>query len=997
MRRNLYYGALLALVMGCAAYGGFDLPADFKSDIRPVIQLGHSGAVNTVAISPNDRFTVSGSADGTLKFWEVSTGRLIYTSYHHLNESSVSAFEGSEVEYQRITLRPQINCVDISANGRLLLSGSSDGNVIVTEIRTGNLIHVYRQHNKSVNAAAFSKGANLAVTGDAQGIIRVWQISAGRTIHKFHIKFRTSQITVLDFSPDGRMILAGDSEGIIRLIDLGAERRIQILGHHSSPVSAAKFSTDGRMAVSGSRDGSVKLWRINPRGEMSSLKGRNKNVIAVGFNRSGDRILSCAADGTVRIWNAGSMLIRTTRITHLAEIYTAVFSTDERFIITGGRDRTLKRSWLKTGCAINTFEGRSSRIHSVVFSPDGRLLLSAMRGQVNCWDMTTGRLRQIFKAKLYKDDPENIFKDQHPQSMQLSSVGFSPDGSQVVSLGIDGTYHAWRLATGNKIKTPERYATKLSTVAYSPDKRYSARGTRIIRVRDTENGRVIRRLDGHKKWVTAIAYSPDGRSILSGDAGGNLILWNVMMGIAVKRFSGHSAAVTSIDFSKAGRFVATGSWDNSCRIWDVASGQEIVKHIASPDGEWITSSPDGFYINSPEGHNLIHWSVPGDLETYSFEQFESEFKRPDMIAARLSWDHEISLISSDIAKPPRISITGQNEVITISEKQYPLQVTTSGAETIETLRVFLNGKPIHEVGATPNQSSFSLLVPLVFGVNRITAVAYDKRGFSSNPKFIDVISKNPELQRPNLHVYAIGVSRYARMQAEWQLQYAHTDAKAIITAFKSQEGKMFGSVSSTLLVNEQATADAILENLCAFKKAGEVDISIIFMAGHGVKTSDGDYYFLGYNGEFNNPQSDGLNWERLKKCLSHAKGRATLFLDACHSGSIVNETVVPNDEMAHQFFTGERAGVMVFTASKGRQSALESPDIGGGFGLFTWALTQGIGSRAVEADVNGNKVIEFMELVNFVERYVGEITDGAQTPWLSRKELFGDLPIAIVE
>jgi len=101
--------------------------------------------------------------------------------------------------------------------------------------------------------------------------------------------------------------------------------------------------------------------------------------------------------------------------------------------------------------------------------------------------------------------------------------------------------------------------------------------------------------------------------------------------------------------------------------------------------------------------------------------------------------------------------------------------------------------------------------------------------------------------------------------------------------------------------------------------------------------------------------------------------------------------------MAHQFFTGERAGVMVFTASKGRQSAMESPDIGGGFGVFTWALTQGIGSKAVEADVNGNQVVEFMELVNYTERTVSELTRGAQTPWLSRKELFGDLPIATVE
>ena len=793
------------------------------------------------------------------------------------------------------------------------------------------------------------------------------------------------------------MILAGDSEGIIRLIEVAAEQSMRILGHHSSRISSVKFSADGQKAVSGSWDGSVKLWDIGPQSQSISSISHKSKVIAADFNSDGRDILSCFSDGTVKVWNTNKDFINTSRIYHQATVYDAAFSADNRFVITGSRDRTLQQSWISTGRKIKSFKGRSSRIHSVIFSPDGSLLLSSMRGQVNCWDMTTGRLRQIFKADLYKDDPETRYKDTHHLSMYPNSIGFSPDGRLVVSKGFDGTYHVWNLETGKKISAPERYATKLSTVTYSPDKGYYARGTREIIFRDTSDDHVVKKLRGHQKWITALAFSTDGRSILSGDEGGNLILWNVGLGISVKQFSGHLSAITSIDFSPAGRFVATGSWDNTCRVWNVANGQEVLKLIASPDGEWITSTPDGFYTNSPEGHNLIHWSVMGGFETYSFEQFESKFKRPDIISKRLSWKHDIKLIPAEIAKPPRIEIKGQNEVKTTLEKQYPLQVTTSVLETIETLRVFLNGKPVHEVAVEQNQNEFSLPIPLVFGVNRITAVAYDARGFSSNPKFIDVVSENPELQRPNLHVYAVGVSRYARMQAEWQLKYAHTDAKAIIDTFKNQEGKMFGSVTSTLLIDEDATADAILENLCAFEKRDGVDIFIIFMAGHGVKTSDGDYYFLGYNGTFENPKNDGLNWGRLKVCLSKTKGRATLFLDACHSGSIVNETVVPNDEMAHQFFTGDRAGVMVFTASKGRQYAIESPSLGGGFGVFTWALTQGIGPKAFEADVNGNQVIEFMELVNFVESYVGELTNGTQTPWLSRKELFGDLPIAVVE
>jgi hypothetical protein len=56
-----------------------------------------------------------------------------------------------------------------------------------------------------------------------------------------------------------------------------------------------------------------------------------------------------------------------------------------------------------------------------------------------------------------------------------------------------------------------------------------------------------------------------------------------------------------------------------------------------------------------------------------------------------------------------------------------------------------------------------------------------------------------------------------------------------------------------------------------------------------------------------------------------------------------------------------------------------------------------ISSQVRFVAINGNQVVEFMELVNFVERTVNELTQDAQTPWLSRKELLGDLPIAIVE
>ncbi|MGH9895859.1 MAG: caspase family protein [bacterium] len=178
------------------------------------------------------------------------------------------------------------------------------------------------------------------------------------------------------------------------------------------------------------------------------------------------------------------------------------------------------------------------------------------------------------------------------------------------------------------------------------------------------------------------------------------------------------------------------------------------------------------------------------------------------------------------------------------------------------------------------------------------------------------------------------------------------------------------------------------------------------MAGHGAKDKSDHFYFLTSEGSREHPKQGGIDWAILGKPLARIPGRVILFLDACRSGGLVTETVVPNDELARRLFS-RGGGVMVFSASKGWQGSMESPDIEGGVGVFTYALTRGLGPEAKTADANGNGFVEFMELVDYVrvtvdrgdwekDEVAREKLKGHQTPWLSRKELFGDLPIARV-
>jgi hypothetical protein len=510
------------------------------------------------------------------------------------------------------------------------------------------------------------------------------------------------------------------------------------------------------------------------------------------------------------------------------------------------------------------------------------------------------------------------------------------------------------------------------------------------------SGSRVRTFKGHSGNVTSVAFSPDGRYVLSGGDDNSLKLWSLHRGQELRSYRGHLDNITSIAFSPDGQFILSGSLDTTTRIWAVEAGEEVAKLLSSRDGEWIIVTPDNYYNTSPEGASLLHWVYPGGSETFTFEQFESLFKRPDIIKNRLVSDSNDNTQAPAITRPPRIEMADHLAVKETSSKNYSLTFAASASEAVETVRVFVNGKPTSEILVNAKEKELSLDVPLFSGANRITAVAYDEKGFSSNPKYVDVICKHSGLVKPNLYVFAIGISEYPRLPSKWQLEFAHSDAEAIIETFQKQEGRLFAEVRYNYLSNEKATAVTITEVLDALRTIDENDVAVIFMAGHGIKAVDGTFYFLTSDGSFEEPEKGGLSWEVLGEYLNRVKGRVLLFLDACHSGSIVTETIVPNDELAQQFFSGGQGGIMVFSASKGRQFSLESPDIGGGFGVFTYALVQSLGSKAKRVDTNRNGFVEFMELVDYVRHTVDKVTKGEQTPWLSRKELFGDLPVAVV-
>lgn len=283
---------------------------------------------------------------------------------------------------------------------------------------------------------------------------------------------------------------------------------------------------------------------------------------------------------------------------------------------------------------------------------------------------------------------------------------------------------------------PIGHSGGVSSVAFSPNGRYVLSGSGL-KLWDVVTGKELRSFDGDSSGVTSVAYSPDGQYILSGSGDRTLKLLEVNTGKQLRSFEGHSGVVRSAIFSPDGRFIVSGSNDNTIRRWQLATGNELATLVAVDSTDWIATTPAGLFDASLGTLKLMYYVINDstDLDepwkVIELEQLKQRYYQPGLWSIMMGYSTEpLRQVPAfeGVRLPPSLRLSLKGDQLTIDAKNRKggignVVVFINGAEAIPDLR--LNPKQ------DSIQSSLSLSVNLARFSNRfdtlnlITVVAYN--------------------------------------------------------------------------------------------------------------------------------------------------------------------------------------------------------------------------------------------------------------------------------
>jgi WD40 repeat protein len=413
------------------------------------------------------------------------------------------------------------------------------------------------------------------------------------------LRFRHRQrVCSVAFFPDGRRLAAGSWEDPVTVWDVVTGRRLYTLDAPGDLPTNVTVSPEGKVIAAGGGEGALHLWDTDSGKPVRKL-GLNGSAQSLTFSPAGDRLYASviernpngAAFVRAHLWSvpSGRELAAPTSLEHVTA---AAFSPDGSYLVLASGEQ-FPLLW-----DIAAGEGR--RLENcclggpalLAVMPGGRELVSlnteghGRSGSLSFWELATGKPVRRFQVG----------------GGSMAQLAVTPDGRTLATLGVPDNpgvgpqVALWDAATGKRLATLPGLDDALS-LAFSPSgKSLATGGARAVRLWEVPTGKEIDPTTGHHGPVQALAFSADGKSLVSSDAIDPPAVWDVASRkprVSLPPEPGAIGKAIALTPNGERLTVARG---NTCRLWDLRSGKPGEEFRGHWSAHAVAISGDGRFL-----------------------------------------------------------------------------------------------------------------------------------------------------------------------------------------------------------------------------------------------------------------------------------------------------------------------------------------------------------------------------------------------------------------
>lgn len=580
---------------------------------RELVSLNqHSGPINDLQFLGDNRTLVSAGSDKSVKLSDVGV------------IDSWEAHVGG------------VNSVAYHSNGNQALSGGADRAVKLWDVTPGKVPVVQRTFGpvgEPVQAIALSRDSALAAAASGR-VAKIWNVADGKEVAAFtHL----ADVTSLVFSADKSKLLTGSTDNLARIWDLTTRQEIESFAQNpngNGTVRAVALHPNNNQAIIA---GSEKAAVIHSLSVMRVVPASSAPIRSLSVNPAGTQLLTAGDDKLAKLWNLSTGAEERSLVGAEAALASAAISKSGAFVATGGADKTVRIFNVADGKLVGSFKA-SGGIRNLTFSPNQQILATAGDDKVlSTWNVvfTPGQPLPAEFGKLMQSGAHDG---------PVTDVVFAPDNLHYYSASLDKSIRTWKFASDAPTKN-FAHPNLVDAVAFNQAGTLLATGCHdgILRIWDLNTAQP-RAINAHTtptpSPIYCVIWSTDGSQLVTGSLDQTLKLWNAADGKLIREFKaykekefekGHREGVFCTAFSPDGKSLISGSSDRTIKVWNVADGTVTREFVNStlktppnvlpgpPQAHpgWVYSlrfTPDGKNLvsvgNAPSNHGyLAVWNV----------------------------------------------------------------------------------------------------------------------------------------------------------------------------------------------------------------------------------------------------------------------------------------------------------------------------------------------------------------------------------------------------